>query len=96
MVNIKYFKYKNTNSFAIFLRGYGYSIDDIDGFSIAFKKQYHGNVLKTYIIYFKDDNLKCFKTAYFKSYSEYNRSALGLNGNTLLGWYNDANVCKYK
>ena len=96
MVNIKKFKYVDTNSFDIFLKGYGYKLDDVKGFNIAYRKQYHGNVLKIYNIHFNDDEYEYFNVVLFKSYIEYKKTALGFNGERLLDWYQDANIRKYK
>ena len=96
MKNIKYFKYKNTYEYSVFLKEYGYKLDDVKGFSVSVIHRFNGNVYKSYIIYFKDDNLACFKVVYFKSLNELHKSNLGLNGNTLLEWYQDANIVWYK
>ena len=96
MKNIKSFKYKNTYEFEKCLNGYGYTIDDVIGFSVSAIHHYHGNIFKSYIIYFKDEYLACFKVVCFKSFNEYRQSGLGFNGNTLLGWYQDANIKAYK
>ena len=96
MKSIKYFKYVNYDAFEKFVNEYGYTIDDVKGFSVSAIHHYHGNVFKSYIIYFNDDNLTLFKVVYFKSLNEYNQSRLGFNGNTLLDWCEDANVIEYK
>ena len=96
MKSIKFFKYVNEKHFNVFLKEYGYSVDDVIGFSVSAIHHFHGNVFKSYIIYFKDGCLECFKVVYFKSFNEYLQSALGFNGDTLLSWYNDANIRKYK
>ena len=96
MKNIKYFNYKNTYEYSIFLKAYGYTIKDVIGFSCDNKKQYHGNILKTYNVYFKDGEYEYFKVVYFKSLNEYHQSRLGFNGNRLLEWYQSASVVKYK
>ena len=96
MKNIKYFKYVNTKQFSVFLEEYGYKLNDAKGFSVSAIHHYNGNVFKSYIIYFKEEDLACFKVVYFKSFNEYRQSALGFNGNTLLDWYEDANIRKYK
>ena len=96
MKNIKYFEYKNTFEFGRFLSSYGYSLDDVKGFSFAGKEQYHGNILKEYYIHFNDGEKEYFRVVYFKSFNEINQSRLGFNGNKLLEWYEDANVRLYK
>ena len=96
MKNIKYFKYLNKKSFNVFLKDYGYKLDDVKGFSVSAIHHYHGNIFKSYIIYFKDDGLACFKVVCFKSFNEYHQSKLGFNGNTLLEWWEDANIKAYK
>ena len=96
MKNIKYFKYKNTYEYNKFLKEYGYILDDVKGFSVSVIHHYRGNIFKSYIIYFKDDNLALFKVVCFKSLNECHQSRLGFNGNTLLEWYRDANIIKYK
>ena len=96
MKNIKYFKYKDTDNFIGFISSYDYKLDDVIGFSFDDKKQYHGNVLKWYKIYFKDGEYEYFKVAVFESFNEYRQSALGFNGNKLLEWFEDANVRNYK
>ena len=96
MKNIKQFKYKNTYNFDRFLKDYGYKLEDVKGFNVSFKCWFKGNFLKTYIIYLKDNECLCFKVVYFKSLNESNQSRLGFNGETLLIWYQDANVVWYK
>ena len=96
MKSIKLFKYVNKEKFNIFLSAYGYKLDDVVGFSLAEKRQYHGNILKIYNIRFNDGEYEYFKVVTFRSFNEYRQSALGFNGNKLLDWYEDANVrlCK--
>ena len=96
MKNIKYFKYKNTYNFKKFLNEYEYTINDVVGYSVSAIHHYHGDIFKSYIIYFNDDNLACFKVVYFKSLNEYHQCCLGFNGDTLLEWCKDANVVEYK
>ena len=96
MKNIKYFKYINTKQFSVFLKEYGYSLNDAVGFSAYDEQQYHGNILKEYVIYLSDHDHVFFKVVYFKSFNECRQSALGFNGNTLLSWYENANIRKYK
>ena len=96
MISIKYFKYINTKQFNVFLSEYGYSMDDVVGFSFNNKEHYNGNILKEYTIYFSDHDHAFFKVVYFKSFNECNQSRLGFNGSKLLEWYEDANIRKYK
>ena len=96
MKNIKYFKYINTKQFNVFLHEYGYKLNDAVGYSVVGKKQYHGNVLQTYIIFFSDHDHLFFEVVYFKSFNEYNQTRLGFNGDKLLWWYESANIRKYK
>ena len=96
MKNIKSFKYVNTDKFNVFLKDYGYSLDDVSGYSVGWTEQYHNNVLKVYNIHFKDGEKIYFKVVYFKDFNEYRQSALGFNGEKLLNWYQDANIRKYK
>ena len=96
MKNIKYFKYVNTHNFETFLRVYGYTINDAIGFSANYKWCYHGNILKEYIIYLSDHDHIFFKVVWFKSFNEYRQSFLGFNGETLLEWYQNANIIWYK
>ena len=84
MKSIKYFKYKNTSKFEEFLSAYEYKLEDVDGFKFIGKKQYRGNVLKVYSIWFKDCGEEYFKVVNFKSFNEYHQSRLGFNGNKLL------------
>ena len=96
MKDIKYFKYKNTKQFNIFLEEYGYTLSDAVGFSFIGKQQYRGNILKEYVIYLNDHDHIFFNVVYFKSFNEYHQCRLGFNGERLLEWYNDANIRKYK
>ena len=96
MKNIKSFKYWYSYEFERFLSAYGYKIEDVKGFSVSSIKRYHGNILKTYIIYFNDDEYEYFKVVYFKSFNECNQSRLGFKGDKMLRWYEDANIRKYK
>ena len=92
MKSIKYFKYRNKEKFNVFLNAYGYKLDNVVGFSVVDKKQYRGNILKTYFIHFDDGEKEYFKVVIFRSINEYYQSKLGFNGNKLLEWYDDANV----
>ena len=96
MKNIKCFKYWYTYDFQQFLDSYGYTIDDVKGFSVSSIMSYHGNILKTYIIYVYDGESVYFSVAYFKSFDEYNKTWLGFNGDKLLQWYNKAPIKEYK
>ena len=96
MKNIKYFKYWYTYDFQQFLSEYGYKLEDVKGFSVAERRQYHGNILKIYNIHFNDGEYEYFKVVYFKSFNEYNQSRLGFNGNKLLFWYESAEIKEYK
>ena len=96
MKSIKCFKYINENNFNIFLNEYGYTLDDVVGFSLYDKQQYRNNILKTYVIYFSDHDHAFFKVAIFESFNEYRQSALGFNGNKLLEWWENANIRMYK
>ena len=96
MKSLKQFKYKNTLNFQKFLKAYNYILDDVKGFSVGYKKQYHGNILKIYNVHFIDGEYEYFKVVYFKSLNEYHQAALGFNGEKLLTWYQDANIKKYK
>ena len=96
MKNIKYFKYKDTYEYSVFLKECGYKLDDVKGFSYIGKKHYHGNIFKAYSIWFKDYHEEYFSVAYFKSLNEYHQCRLGFNGNKLLKWCEYANVIKYK
>ena len=96
MKSLKQFKYKNTLDFQKFLKAYNYILDDVKGFSVAYKKQYRGNILKIYNVHFNDGEYEYFKVVYFKDFNEYHQSRLGFNGEKLLTWYQDANIKKYK
>ena len=96
MKNIKYFKYKDTCNFIGFVTAYGYKLEDVIGFSFIGKKQYRGNVLKVYSIWFKDCEEEYFKVVNFKSFNEYHQSRLGFNGDKLLRWYEDADIRTYQ
>ena len=84
MKSIKLFKYINENNFNIFLNEYGYTLDDVKGFSVIDKKQYRNNILKIYAIHFNDGEFEYFKVVVFESFNEYRQSSLGFNGNKLL------------
>lgn len=96
MKNIKYFKYWYSYELDKCLKEYGYTLDDVKGFSVSSITRYHGNILKTYIIYVYDGESVYFSIAYFKSFNEYNRTWLGFNGDRLLQWYNKAPIKLYK
>ena len=96
MNKIKYFKYKNTYAFNVFLQDCGYKLNDVKGFRFSGKKQYRGNIFKSYLVYFKDGVIACFNIVYFKNLNEYHQSRLGFNGNKLLGWCEYSNIVFYK
>ena len=96
MKSIKSFKYINENNFNIFLNEYGYTLDDVVGFSLSERKQYRGNVLKIYNIHFNDGEYEYFKVVCFESSNEYHQSRLGFNGDRLLNWWENANIRMYK
>ena len=96
MKNIKQFKYWYTYEFEKCLKDYGYTLDDVKGFSVSSIMCYRGNILKTYVIYVYDGEAVYFSVAYFKDFNEYHQAALGFNGEKLLNWYQDANIKKYK
>ena len=96
MKSIKSFKYVDENNFNVFLNDYGYTLDDVKGFSVSEIKRYRCNILKTYEIYFKDGEKESFKVAVFESHNEYKQSALGFNGNMLLDWWENAHIRMYK
>ena len=96
MKSIKCFKYMNTYNFEKCLKEYGYTIADVSGFSVSGIKHYHGNILKTYIIYVYDGESVYFSVVFFESFNEYRQSFLGFNGNKLLYWYETANIVWYK
>ena len=84
MKNIKYFEYKNTFNFMGFVCAYGYKLEDVKGFKFGWKKQYRGNILKVYQIYFNDGEYEYFKVVYFSSFNEYHQCRLGFKGDKLL------------
>ena len=96
MKNIKCFKYWYSYEFEIFLKDYGYTLDDVKGFSVSGIKRYHGNILKTYKIYVYDGESVYFSVVYFKSFNEYNQTWLGFNGDKLLKWYEISAIKLYK
>ena len=96
MKSIKYFKYKDTLAFEKFLSAYGYRLENVKGFSVVGKKQYHGNILKIYFIHFNNGEFEYFKVVYFKNFNECNQSRLSFSCIKLSGWYSSANVIKYK
>ena len=96
MKDIKSFKYKNTYSFERFLSSCGYVFSDINGYSIGWKEQSNGNVLKVYIIYFNNGQYKRFSVLFLKNIDEYEQVSSGAKINKTLSWYEDANIVKYK
>lgn len=96
MKNIKCFKHVNIKDFDCFLNNYGYKLDNVVGFGLYDKKQYCGNILKTYIIYLNDGEHIYFKVAYFKSFIEFRKRRLEFPNSVLSGWYWFSNVKMYK
>ena len=96
MKNIKYFKYKDTNEFWVFLDAYGYKLEDVKGFSLSERKQCRGNVLKIYNVYFKDGEYEYFKVVIFEDYTEYKQTLLGFSCKKLISWYEDAELTEIK
>ena len=84
MKNIKYFKYKDTDSFKYLLSSYDYKFEDVKGFKFVEQKQRQGNVLKLYYICMNDGEEICFTVAIFKNIHEYHQTRLGFKGNKLL------------
>ena len=95
-MNIKFFKYFNKKQFSVFLKEYGYSLDDVKGFSFVGTERYRGNILKTYFIHFNDGEYEYFKIVLFKNLNEYEQSGLGFRGDKLLSWFESANIRFYK
>ena len=96
MKSIKSFKYWYSSEFESRLKDYGYTIDDVKGYSVSDIRRYHGNILKTYIVYVYDGESVYISIVYFKSFNEYNKSRLGVNGNKLLMWYEISLIKHYK
>ena len=96
MKNIKHFKYINTYSFQRFLCKNGYALDDVSGYSIGWKEQHNGNLLRVYVIYFNKGEYKLFSVLYFKNFNEYEEVSSGSKFNKTLSWYDGANIAKYK
>ena len=96
MKSINLFKYKNTKKFANFLSDCKNTLDDVVGFSLDERKQYHGNIWKEYCIYFKDDECAYFKAVIFKDFHEYHQANLGFKGNKLFDWFESADIREYK
>ena len=96
MKNIKFFKYWDSFEFERCLKDYGYTIDDVKGFSVSSVKRYKGNILKTYIVYIYDGESVYFSVAFFKSFNDYNKAWLGFSGKRLLKWYKTAIIKLYK
>ena len=95
-MKIKHFKYVNENCFKVFLKEYGYKLEDVKSFYLYSKSQYHGNILKIYNIHFNDGEVGCFSAVLFKNFNEYHQARLGFSGNKLLCWYENANAKAYK
>ena len=96
MKSIDLFKYKDTNEFWVFLDAYGYKLGDIKGFSLAERRQYRGNILKTYNVYFNDGEYEYFKVVIFADFNEYRQTFFGFSGNKLIRWYEDADFTGVK
>ena len=96
MKNIKLFKYWYSYEFERCLKDYGYTVDDVKGFSVSSIKRYRGNILKTYKVYVLDGESVYFSIVFFKSFNECNQSALGFKGNKMLDWYQTAIIKLYK
>ena len=96
MNNIKSFKYWYSFEFDRCLKDYGYTIDDVKGYSVSSIMRYRGNILKTYKVYVYDGESVYFSVAYFKSFDEYNKTWLGLNGDKLLQIFKKAIIKQYK
>ena len=96
MKNIKCFKYWYSYEFEKVLKDYGYTIDDVKGFSVSSIKRYNGNILKTYKVYVFDGESVYFSIVYFKSFNECNQCRLGLKGDKLLTWYQISQIKHYK
>ena len=96
MKNIKLFKFWYSYEFDRCLKDYGYTIEDVKGYSVSSVKRYHGNILKTYFICLNDGEEVYFSIVYFKSFNECNQSRLGLSGNKLLLWYQISSIKHYK
>ena len=96
MKSIECFKYKDTYNFEKCLKDYGYTIDDVSGYSVSSIKRYHGNVLKTYIVYIFDGESVYFSVAYFKDFNEYHQARLGFSGDKLEDWFQKSYIREYK
>ena len=96
MKSIKYFKYWYSYEFEKTLKDYGYSLEDVKGFSVSSIKRYHGNIWKVYEVYVYDGESVYFSVVYFKSFDEYNKTWLGFNGERLLKWYQKSVIKLYK
>ena len=96
MKSIKYFKYWYSYEFEKFLKDFGYTIDDVEGFSVSNIKRYSGNILKTYEVHVYDGENVYFSIAYFKSFDDYNKAWLGFSGSKMLEWYQKAIIKLYK
>lgn len=95
MKNIKCFKYWYSFEFEIFLKDYGYKLDDVKGYNVSSVMCYRGNIFKTYVIYVYDGKSIYFSIAYFKSFDEYNKAWLGFE-DKLLQIYKKAAIKQYK
>lgn len=95
MKNIKNFKYWYSLEFEKLLKDYGYTIDDVKGYSFSSITCYDGNILRTYRVYFYDGDHIYFSVAYFKSFDEYNKAWQGCDS-ILLAWYKISMIKLYK
>lgn len=96
MKSIKCFKYWYSYEFEKCLEDYGYTLDDVEGFSISSIRRCRGNILKIYKVYVYEGEGIYFSVAYFKSFDEYNKCWLGFNGDRLLNWYKTSIINLYK
>ena len=96
MKNIKLFKFWYSYEFEKCLKDCGYTLENVKGFRVGSVERHHGNILKTYIIYFHDGKSVYFRVAYFKSFYENNQSRLGWKGDKLKEWYEGAFIKFFK
>lgn len=96
MKNIKLFKYWYNYDFEMFLKDYGYTLEDVKGFSLFERKRYNGNIWKIYKVYVYGGESVYFSVAFFKSFNEHNQARLGLKGQKLLEWYQKSIIKFYK
>ena len=96
MKNVKYFKYKDTYNFNLFLKEHNYVIDDVKGFHLSVKRQCRSVMLKVYSFHFKNGGFGCFSVVTFKDYNHLLKTSLGLNGSNTLYWYQKADIKEYQ